>query len=80
MLLLPLGTDPNSFTEVFETLNIADQADLKKSVQYFREMTGGLIDAHFQLEFKVPLISNEVLPPWPRQLLWPFMRCRAAKL
>lgn len=53
----------NRYKPLFNRLNLTDEADLKKSVQYFREMTAGLIDAHYVVRFKLPALSDSIINP-----------------
>lgn len=51
------------YKPLFNALNLSDQADLKKSVRYFREMTSGLVDAHYQVRFQLPALIDSIIDP-----------------
>ena len=52
------------YKPIFGGLNIADTADLVRSVGYFRQMTSGLIDEHFSITFTNAVLkdSNTIEP------------------
>lgn len=52
------------YKPIFGGLNIEDTADLARSVGYFRQMTSGLIDGHFSINFTDAVIkdSNAIDP------------------
>lgn len=51
------------YRPVFDTLNIADVQDVKKSVSYFREMTKDLVDGHYSIRFLYPDIADSIIFP-----------------
>jgi carboxyl-terminal processing protease len=51
------------YKPIFNGLNLQNNADVKRSVQYFREMTDGLIDSHCNLTFTAEGISDSVIFP-----------------
>lgn len=59
------------YQPIFANLNLQNNADLVKSVSYFRQMTDGLIDSHYNLSFFPAAISNpsfEVDPAFDRKV------------
>jgi carboxyl-terminal processing protease len=52
-----------NYLPVFSGLNINSNADLKRSVGYFRQMTDGLIDSHYNLSFFPNAIKDSVVDP-----------------
>ncbi len=51
------------YKPVFAQLNLRDNNDVKKSVEYFKQMTDGLIDSHYNLSFIPDNISNLYVYP-----------------
>jgi carboxyl-terminal processing protease len=51
------------YQPVFSRLNINNNADLKKSVEYFRQMTDGLVDNHYNLSFFPNAIVDSSVNP-----------------
>lgn len=56
------------YKPIFAGLDIHKMDDVKKSVQYFREMTTGLSDSHFTLSFHSPIADSIVDPARERKL------------
>jgi len=52
-----------NYLPIFSGLNINSNADLKRSVGYFRQMTDGLIDSHYNLSFLPNAIKDSVVDP-----------------
>jgi hypothetical protein len=55
------------YKPLFDKLDINNTSDVKKSVQYFREMSAGLIDSHFDLSFNPPIADSFVSPSYERK-------------
>jgi carboxyl-terminal processing protease len=55
------------YKPLFEKLDINNEEDDRKSVQYFREMTAGLIDSHFDLSFTSPISDSVISPSYERK-------------
>lgn len=51
------------YKPVFAQLNLNDSNDVKKSVQYFRQMTSGLVDSHYNLSFSYSSIADSSVDP-----------------
>lgn len=51
------------YKPVFAKLNLNDTNDVKKSVNYFRLMTQGLVDSHFNLSFQYGEIQDSTVDP-----------------
>lgn len=51
------------YKPVFEKLNLNDSNDVRKSVNYFRQMTQGLVDSHFNLSFGYNAIQDSTVDP-----------------
>jgi len=51
------------YAPLFSSLQLADTADLIRSVGYFRKMTAGLIDHHYSVSFTNPVIKDSSLNP-----------------
>ena len=49
-------------------LDINKTSDVQKSVQYFRDMTDGLVDSHYNLSFTSPISDSSVSPSYDRKL------------
>lgn len=47
----------------FTNLNLGNDSDIKRSVQYFTEMTKGLNDGHYQINFLNSAIANSFINP-----------------
>lgn len=58
----------NRYKPVFANLNINNVNDKKKSIEYFRQMTDGLIDSHFTLSFANDISDSSVQPALDRKL------------
>ena len=56
------------YKPIFAGLNINDSGDVRKSVQYFRAMTDGLVDSHYNLSFGDPISDSSVSPAYDRKL------------
>ena len=56
------------YKPVFANLDINKTSDIQKSVQYFRAMTDGLIDSHYNLSFTSPISDSSVSPAYDRKL------------
>ena len=52
------------YKPVFANLDINKTSDIQKSVQYFRAMTDGLIDSHYNLSFTSPISDSSVAPAY----------------
>lgn len=62
----------NKYKPIFAQLNIHNNNDVNKSVLYFREMTSGLIDSHYNLYFEHSSIADlNIYPALDRKLLQP---------
>ncbi|MBN9385008.1 MAG: hypothetical protein J0H74_29905 [Chitinophagaceae bacterium] len=60
------------YKPLFAVLNDQDPADLRKAVGYFRQMSGGIIDGHFSIQFTYPLLKDSMIyPVLNRKLLAP---------
>ncbi len=51
------------YKPVFDRLNINDSNDVRKSVNYFRLMTQGLVDSHYNLSFSYPQVTDSSINP-----------------
>jgi len=51
------------YKPVFGQLNLNDSNDVRKSVQYFRQMTQGLVDSHYNLSFSYGAIADSTVNP-----------------
>ena len=56
-----------TYKPVFDKLNINDSSDVRKSVQYFRAMTDGLVDSHYTLSFADPISDSTIQPAADRK-------------
>ena len=56
------------YKPIFDSLDINKTSDVQKSVQYFRAMTDGLIDSHYNLSFATPISDSTVSPSYDRKL------------
>jgi hypothetical protein len=52
-----------TYKPLFEQLDLNNKNDVQKSVAYFRQMTYGLIDNHFQITFNKPELSGIIIYP-----------------
>jgi carboxyl-terminal processing protease len=60
------------YKPVFAALNIDDSNDVKKSIEYFRQMTDGLVDSHYDISFTInPVTDSLVFPSLDRKLQTP---------
>jgi carboxyl-terminal processing protease len=57
-----------TYKPIFAKLDINKTADAQKSVQYFRAMTAGLKDSHYDLSFVSPISDSNVSPAYTRKL------------
>jgi carboxyl-terminal processing protease len=60
----------------FGALDINKDADIQKSVQYFREMTSNLKDSHYDISFSAPITDSFVDPAFERKLNAGILRSR----
>ena len=51
------------YQPVFAKLNINDSGDVKKSINYFRLMTQGLVDSHYNLTFGYGAVADSSINP-----------------
>jgi carboxyl-terminal processing protease len=56
------------YKPLFAKLDITKTDDVQKSVQYFRAMTDGLVDSHYNLSFGSPISDSSVSPSYDRKL------------
>ena len=56
------------YKPIFDSLDINKTSDVKKSVQYFRAMTNGLVDSHYNLSFASPISDSSISPAYDRKL------------
>lgn len=57
-----------TYKPIFAKLNLNDNNDVKKSVQYFQDMTKGLIDGHYHISYSNMAISSfSVYPSFYRK-------------
>lgn len=60
------------YKPIFQNLNLNDENDIKKSVNYFRQMTKGLIDCHYSINFLNSIIKDSfVFPAQERKIITP---------
>ena len=52
----------------FAAMDITKDDDIRKSVQYFREMTANLHDSHYDISFEAPITDSFVDPSFERKL------------
>jgi carboxyl-terminal processing protease len=58
------------YKPVFDNLNINDTNDVKKAISYFRQMTDGLVDSHYNISFTInPITDSFVNPAEDRKVL-----------
>src|SRR3954471_5171420 len=55
------------YQPLFANLNINDSGDVRKSVNYFRLMTQGLVDSHYNLSFADPISDSSINPSYGRK-------------
>ena len=53
----------SKYAPVFASLNLNSAEDVKKSVNYFREMTASLIDGHFHIKFLPAVLKDSSVNP-----------------
>ncbi|MFL5746302.1 MAG: S41 family peptidase [Niastella sp.] len=53
----------NRFRSQFSQLNLQNDNDVQRSLIYFRQMTKGLIDAHYSINFVPPVINGSYIFP-----------------
>lgn len=53
----------NRYRPLFQKLNLKNDEDVRKSVGYFKQMTKGLIDGHFNIRFTHPAITDSIVYP-----------------
>lgn len=59
----------NKYLPVFKNLNLQNDADVKKSVSYFRQMAGGLIDGHYTINFEhFSVKDSSIFPALDRKI------------
>src|SRR5690348_5033308 len=51
------------YRPIFENLDITNDNDVRKSVQYFRKMTEALVDNHYIIRFSHNLIKDSIVYP-----------------
>lgn len=51
------------YQPVFAKLNINDSGDVRKSINYFRLMTQGLVDSHYNLSFGPGAVADSSISP-----------------
>jgi carboxyl-terminal processing protease len=51
------------YKPIFAQLDLDNISDIRKSVQYFTDMTKGLIDGHYYISFSNPAIANLFVYP-----------------
>lgn len=51
------------YQPIFAKLNINDSGDVRKSINYFRLMTQGLVDSHYNLSFGYGAVADSSLNP-----------------
>jgi carboxyl-terminal processing protease len=63
----------NQYKPLFAALDINNEQDVKLSVNYFRQMTSGLIDGHYHISFpNSPFIADSTIDPtYSRKLASP---------
>ncbi|MDB5089456.1 MAG: hypothetical protein JWR09_3450 [Mucilaginibacter sp.] len=62
----------NVYKPAFAKLDINNPNDVQQSVIYFRQMTAGIIDSHYNISFTASSIANKVVfPALDRKLLNP---------
>src|ERR1700744_4989782 len=57
------------YQPLFAALQLGNPTDQRRSVQYFREMTDGLIDHHYSITFTLPALKDSSVNPAVDQLL-----------
>jgi carboxyl-terminal processing protease len=53
----------NRYKPIFKELKMGSNLDVIRSVQYFQEMTNGLIDGHYYIRFTNPIIATASIYP-----------------
>lgn len=53
----------DKYEPIFEKLDINNDDDIRTSISYFREMTAGLLDSHFRIQFLNPVVSDTFISP-----------------
>ncbi|MEH6305416.1 S41 family peptidase [Olivibacter sp. CPCC 100613] len=58
------------YKPLFAQLNLTDSNDVRKGYTYFKEMTAGLIDSHYDLSFNDPWLADSmsINPAYQRKL------------
>ena len=51
------------YQPIFAKMNINDANDVKKSINYFRLMTQGLVDSHYNLSFSYESVADSSINP-----------------
>ena len=51
------------YQPLFKQLDLKNENDQEQSAIYFKEITSGLLDGHFQIAFEYPKLSNIVIYP-----------------
>ena len=51
------------YEPAFAKLDVKQPSDLNKAAQYFREMTSGLIDGHYNISFGNSQVSDNIISP-----------------
>ena len=64
------------YQPLFAKLNSNDSNDVRKSIAYFRAMTDGLVDSHYNLSFTSPVADSSVSPSYDRKLKAGILRQR----
>lgn len=61
------------YKPLFAKLNLRDSTDVRKGYTYFKEMTAGLVDSHYDLAFKDPALqdSSSINPAGQRKAARP---------
>jgi len=62
--------DPTDWDQVYRTykpkfanLKMEDSTDVKLSFKYFKEMTAGLVDGHYSIQFNSPYLRDSLIDP-----------------
>ncbi|HEY9258651.1 S41 family peptidase [Chitinophaga sp.] len=61
------------YKPLFAKLNLYDSNDVRKGYTYFKQMTAGLVDSHYDLTFKDPWLADSasINPAYQRKLASP---------
>jgi len=51
------------YQPIFAKMNVNDSGDVRKSINYFRLMTQGLVDSHYNLSFAYPGVADSSIDP-----------------